>query len=522
MKGLGRQARFLGGKLRTLRKRNGLTLDELSSRCVQLDAANAPSVSYLSMVENGKRMPSPATLQVLAGVFGKEPRWFLDENTELAAGTGGADAAPRAGARAGAMRSATVVPRMPFEPAFLFSRELLQHALPELLAQTGTSGRQFARLLVRVWQETHQNDFPDIERAAEEAGQRRMPLALEDVLAIAARAGLEIRWFRDERRRAGGTLVRARFESPATIVINRQLESQPERLKYTLAFFIGHKVLHNGDGVVPPHSAVGLGNEDAPLEGGAGGAVDGMDARDVLLAWRDFECSAFAGALLCPRAPFRQFLVRESHRISACHKLGITPAVMMRRMTAVSPYRHWHFFDGYPPGYLRAVYRGNGIPLPWGNMSRVPDPCPRWAVFRLLETPQELAAGEPKSQISIMEDGGEPRLYCCHSLLTRDAADIQHVLSVGVDLAPALAAQGFDAAATVREIAAACHRRGGEAPIPPAAVERLRTVAHVLNIAWIADALGNGASVICPRSRSCPRQPPCAAPAPRHGAVITP
>ena len=59
----------------------------------------------------------------------------------------------------------------------------------------------------------------------------------------------------------------------------------------------------------------------------------------------------------------------------------------MRRMTSVSPYRHWHFFDAYPPGFLRAVYRANGIPLPWGNMSVVPDPCPRWAVFRMLKNP---------------------------------------------------------------------------------------------------------------------------------------
>ena len=45
MAGLIRQGHFLGTKLRSLRKRNGLTLDELSARCVQVDAAGAPSVS---------------------------------------------------------------------------------------------------------------------------------------------------------------------------------------------------------------------------------------------------------------------------------------------------------------------------------------------------------------------------------------------------------------------------------------------------------------------------------------------
>src|SRR3984957_17569979 len=145
-----RQGHFLGTKLRALRKRNGLTLDELSARCVQLDAAGAPSVSYLSMVETGKRMPSADMLEMLAGIFSKDARWFLDENTDV-------EAAPPQRARGG-------LEAMPLEPAFLFSHELLQNALPELLSQTGTTGRQFAQLLIRVWQETRHNNFPDIER----------------------------------------------------------------------------------------------------------------------------------------------------------------------------------------------------------------------------------------------------------------------------------------------------------------------------------------------------------------------
>jgi len=73
-------------------------------------------------------------------------------------------------------------------------------------------------------------------------------------------------------------------------------------------------------------------------------AAAGMNAQDVLHAWRDFECSFFAGALLCPKVPFRRFLTRESHRIEAGEKIELTPAVMMRRMTKVSPYPYWHFF----------------------------------------------------------------------------------------------------------------------------------------------------------------------------------
>src|SRR5271170_6940517 len=488
MAGLIRQGHFLGTKLRSLRKRNGLTLDELSARCVQIDAAGAPSVSYLSMVETGKRMPSADMLGMLAGIFSKDARWFLDENTEV-------EAAPAQRERGG-------LEAMPLEPAFLFSHELLQNALPELLSQTGTTGRQFAQLLIRVWQETRHNDFPDIERAAEEAGQRQLPLRLEALLAICQAHALQIKWFDAKTRRDGEPLVRSHYEPPGTVVVNERLRDQEARLKYELAFYLGHKILHNGDGMILPHHAT----QSVQADNGAGPAP--MGAQDVLYAWRDFECSVFAGALLCPRQPFRRFLVREAHRIDSCQKLGVTAAVVMRRMTAVSPYRHWHFFDAYPPGYLRAVYRGNGIPLPWGNMSLVSDPCPRWAVFRLLhQTPKAPSVQKPKSQISVMQDGKRARLYCCHSLLTRDASDELHVLSVGVDLLPALDAQGFNGEDIVAAVAESCRVGGGDGLIPAAADAAIRAASQVLNIAWIADALHHKASVICPRSGACPRQP---------------
>src|ERR1700744_1449309 len=487
MAGLIRQGHFLGAKLRALRKRNGLTLDELSARCVQIDAERAPSVSYLSMVETGKRTPSAATLDMLAGIFSKDARWFLDENTEV-------EAAPLPRSRGG-------LAAMPLEPAFLFSHELLQNALPELLSQTGTTGRQFAQLLIRVWQETRHNNFPDIERAAEACGKREMPLDLDAVMAICKRHGLQVRWFDGDGRKPSGALVRSRFEAPATVLINKRLRGQEESLKYELAFFVGHKILPNGDGMISPHSAAQSGDGESP------GSAGGMGAQDVLYAWRDFECSFFAGALLCPRIPFRRFLIRESHSVNACHKVGVTPALVMRRMTAVSPYRHWHFFDAYPPGYLRAVYRGNGIPLPWGNMSLVSDSCPRWAVFRLLQTPDAPSVQTPKSQISVMQDGKRARLYCCHSLQTRDALDELHVLSVGVDLLPALDAQGFDGEEIVSAVADSCRRGGGDGAIPAVASNAIRAASQVLNISWIADALGANASVICPRSGACPRHP---------------
>src|SRR6202790_2228005 len=466
MANLLRKGHFLGAKLRSIRKRNGLTLEGLSTRCIQSDAQMAPSVSYLSMIESGKRMPSEDVLALLAGVFQRDVGWFLDEQVDVAGHTG----TPKAG-------GAT---RVPLEPAFLFSKELLQAAIPELLPQTGTTGRQFAHLLIRSHQEMSRNDFPDLERAADSVGERRFPLSVEDLMQMCKRHGLEIRWFerkpvlvRDKDREVR-SMVRSFFEPPGLIYANRALQSDPARLKFDLAAHIAHKVLHGGDGLKSAHAT---GGEMGGSPEGGSSAV-GMNARDVLHAWRDFECSFFAGALLAPRVPFRRFLARERYRVEAGAKLELTPAVVMRRMTKVSPYPYWHFFDAYPPGYLRAVYRGNGIPLPWGNLAQVSDPCPNWAVFRMIDGDRGVCG----SQISVLRDGERSLLYCCHSRRVHDMAGNPHVLSVGVDLAPALASNGVPSEPVIDSILRECLHRRGEARVPKPAAQVLDAVAKVLNI----------------------------------------
>ncbi len=491
--GLMRKAHFLGTKIKSLRKRNRLTLEDLSVRCVQIDAAAAPSVSYLSMIENGKRVPSEQLVRIIADIFQKDINWFYDESLEDEA----MDPAPRTSAVAG----------MPLEPGFLFSDELLQLAIPELLAQTGTTGRQFAHLLIRAHQESNQNRFPDLERAAESVGKKQFPLRIEDLIDIAKSLGLKIRWFDNSTFKDKGdldkplnTLVRSFFDAPNQIYLNRSLEDTPARLKFDLANHIAHMVLHGGDGARAPQIS--------------GGRVSGrrhdaespnMDAKDILFAWRDFECSYFAAALLGPKTAFRQFLARHSYGIDAGRKIDLTTTLVMRRMSSVSPYPHWHYFDAYPPGNLRAVYRGNGIPLPWGNMTMISDPCQHWAVFRMLGT----RSNRPSAQISVLESAGEKRLYCCESIRSKDAAGNPHVLCAGIDLAPALQAQGVDSASTIEQIEAACNRNGGSGPIPTEARRQLESIGKILNIGWIADGATKDATIICPRSSSCPRDKHC-------------
>jgi hypothetical protein len=489
-----RTSHFLGTKLKALRKQHRITLDDLSARCAQIDPRLAPSVSYLSMIESGQRTPSEPLLKLLGQVLQRGADWFMDGNAEWTPPVGRA-----ASSAAGAL---------PFEPAFLFSKPLLQSAIPELLAQTGITGRQFAHLLIRSHQELSRNEYPELERAAEQVGKRAFPLGAEDLLALCRHHGLEIRWFdhapvlAKDNEREVKSVVRSFFKAPNIIYINKALQQDVARMKFDLASHIGHKVLHDGDGLKSLHATGGEMGE-SPDSGTPLAA--GVDARDVLLAWRDFECSFFAGALLCPKLPFRRFLVKERHRVQSAKKLDLTAAVIMRRMTKVSQYPYWHFFDSDAPGRFRAVYRGNGIPLPWGSLNQAQDPCPNWAVFRIPEKPGHSSS----SQISALHDESGWRLYCCHTLRSRDLAGNQHVLSVGLDLGPAMTAHGLDEAGIIRSIAEDCRGHGGEVHISGDAAEAVRTVARVLSIAWVEDALEQPARIICPRHAHCPRSPVC-------------
>jgi transcriptional regulator with XRE-family HTH domain/Zn-dependent peptidase ImmA (M78 family) len=488
-----RKAHFLGTKIKRLRRRNHLTLEDLSVRCIQIDREAGPSVSYLSMIENGKRVPSERLLNIIAEIFQKDVNWFFDETLEEEA----IEPEPKSGGIEG----------IPLEPGFLFSNELLQTAIPELLSQTGTTGRQFAHLLIRAHQETHQNRFPDLERAAESVGKKQFPLHVDDLFALAKRLGLEVHWFDKKASRHNGesasrlsTLLRSFYDAPNRIYLNRQLEDQPARVKYDLANHIAHRVLHGGDGA--RSAQVSGGKTFGPRQDSESASID---AKDILYAWRDFECSYFAAALLCPKMPIRQFLARHAYSLDTASTIELSTALVMRRMSCVSPYRHWHYFDAYPPGNLRAVYRGNGIPLPWGNMRMVLDPCQHWAVFKMLNS----RSTKPSAQISVLRSGDDARLYCCESIRSKDPAGNTHVLCAGIDLSPALNSQGFDAANTIEQIESSCNRGGGRAPIPTEAHRQLESVGKILNIGWVSDGAAKEASIICPRSSNCPRDKHC-------------
>lgn len=105
-----------------------------------------------------------------------------------------------------------------------------------MLSQTGITGRQFAHLLIRAHQENHQNHFPDLERAAEEVGLKRLNLSVEDLVDIAKSMGLDIRWVDrapqdviDELGVSAKQLITSFMEPPGTIyLINECVTIQPD------------------------------------------------------------------------------------------------------------------------------------------------------------------------------------------------------------------------------------------------------------------------------------------------------
>ena len=118
--------------------------------------------------------------------------------------------------------------------------------------------------------------------------------------------------------------------------------------------------------------------------------------------------------------------------------------------------------------------------------------------------------GEPGSQISVLRDGGA--LAAVLLPLTPRSATwlaISMCCRWGMDLAPALDANAFSSTELIAATFNECLQHHGQARIPKAAMQAIRAVANVLNIAWVEEALEQPARIICPRSGRCPRPGRC-------------
>ncbi len=137
-------------------------------------------------------------------------------------------------------------------------------------------------------------------------------------------------------------------------------------------------------------------------------------------------------------------------------------------------------------------------------MRTVADPCQHWAVFRRLSRTR---AGS-SAQISILNVGDEPRIYCCESINMTDPAGNNRVLCAGIDLNPAIDAQGGNSR-DIAEQQASCVSNGGSVAIPRNIKKDLTTVAKILNINWIKRGIETEAKAYLLQRWRMPRQPSC-------------
>ena len=193
---------------------------------------------------------------------------------------------------------------------------------------------------------------------------------------------------------------------------------------------------------------------------------------------------------------------RNQYDIMSYKKFDLTPAVLMRRLTAISPYKKWHYFDAYPPGYLRTIYRGSSIPIPWGSSKIISNPCEQWIIFKHLNN---LTVKRPLSQLSILNDNNNINLYCSVSLKTNDAAGNPHIICTGISLNDAIDMQDYDTKQILQEIYNYCYRAGGSKELQKKHKKIINQIGIILNISWILDAIENPVNIICHLNKDCPK-----------------
>jgi len=469
---------FIGSKIKHLRKSNKMTLEDLSIRCYQINAKSSPSISYLSLIENGQRNPSEDLLNSISIIFQKEIKWFYDQNINRDIKDLFNDTSES----------------FNFEPNFLFTKNILEKAIPRLLSQTGTSGRQFAHILIRSYQEKNFNQFSYIEKEAELIGGKKFPLSVNDVFDLCKNNNLNVKWFEKEAfntKDDSGQYIKSLFRSfynkeDKTIYINSKIINDSSRVKYDLSTYLAHKILHTGDGVVSSHVTGGkIGSSPKPFEK----STSLLNQKDILYAWRDFECSFFAGALLCPKMKFRKAMNKDQYNIMAYEKYNLTPSVLMRRFTAISPYNSWHYFDVYPPGFLRTMYRGSNIPIPIDSSSL----SGKWGIFKNLKS---LNINKPISHLSILKEKHNIYLFCSISIKTKDAAGNPHIICTGISLNDALEMQDYNSNEILEEIYRHCLESNGLAKSTQKHKKIIHQIGIILNMSWILESLNQPIDII--------------------------
>ena len=369
----------LGGKIKTLRRRDGLSQVELAHRL-------GISPSYLNLIESNKRPLPGALLLKLAQVLRVDLGAFAPEADEGLAS----------------------------DLTEAFGDPLLAHhavgtpELRELAGQISAAGgigathgavpsEEVSDLIQR-----RMNHFPSLETAAEalwrEAGLDGGDIYQNLVRYLGQRHGIDVRVVRvaDERK------AMRRYD-PQRRLLSISEVLPPRSRRFQLAHQIG--LLTQG----PAFEAILQGEE--------------MTSDDARALGRVALANYFAAAVLMPYEPFLEAAQTERYDIELlAHRFGASFEQVCQRLTTLR--RHGR--EGVPFHLIRIDVAGNiskrfsasGI-----RIARFSGACPRWNVHAAFMTP-----GMIRIQVSRMPDGGV--FFCMARTLRSDRGgyNVPHIV----------------------------------------------------------------------------------------------
>ena|SRR5438105_882498 len=473
-----RESPRLGGKVRSLRRREQLTQVQLAQRL-------GVSPSYLNLIESNRR-PLPAALLIrLTQIFGVDVQAFAtDQDAKVVSDLLEAFSDPVFEAyELSAMEMREMVSASPalaravlaLYRAYRSQRESTESLASQIIAgQEGVSGvdrGQVPSEEVNDLLQKHDNHFPELENAAEELWRaaRLEPGQIAPGL---------VRYL--EKRHAVQVRVAQHHELPGTL---RRFD--PDKKVLTLSellptrsrvFQIAHQIA-----LLAQRPALDRLATDASLT-----SDDSRTLARVALA------NYFAGAVLMPYAPFFQAVSEERYDVEvigrrfgvgfeqACHRL-----TTLRRPGACGIPFHMIRID--VAGNISKRFSASGI-----RFARFSGACPKWNVFAAFMTP-----GMIRIQISRMPDGAA--YFCLARTIQNDAGgyhsvppvhaiglgcQVQHagemIYADGVDL------KNLDSATPVGITCRVCERTDCEQRAFPSLRHRLQVDENVRGVSLYA------------------------------------
>lgn len=393
----------LGAKLRTLRRREGLTQAQMATKL-------GISSSYLNLIENDRRPLTAPLLIKLAQVFGVDVATFAaDEEARLVAdlmevfGDPIFDdealtnnevrelvaAAPSAGRAVVTLYRAMQSVR---ENAHVLATRLADGDEVASVARPILPTEEVTDLIER-----EHNHFPALEAAAE-ALWRDAALEQDDLYRglcayLQKQHGVRVEVVRG---RAAGQALRRYDAERGLITLSEMLplRSRAFQLAHQIAFLIARDVLDDVAG------------------------DRGLTTEESRALCRVAMANYFAAAVLMPYEPFLKAAQAERYDLELLgHRFGASFEQVCHRLTTMSrPGREgipFHFIRVDIAGNISKRFSGSGI-----RFARFSGACPRWNVFTAFLTP-----GMIRAQISSMPDG---TTYFCMARTVRSTVGGHH------------------------------------------------------------------------------------------------